>query len=135
MRKRQAFTLVEMLVAMALTLFVMAILSQCFVTSLEVFSQLKGIGDMQDGIRVTTNALRADLSLPHFEGGKRMSDGDFWNNPQRIGFNGLLVDSATREGFFHIRQGGIPGIDAGSKFEGQDADALESFRAANHMIF
>ena len=39
-RSRQAFTLVEVLVAMALTMFVMVILSQAFVAGLDTFSVL-----------------------------------------------------------------------------------------------
>src|SRR5439155_10425507 len=45
-QKRQGFTLVEMLVAMALTIFIMVIMSEAFVAGLETFRQLKAIGDM-----------------------------------------------------------------------------------------
>jgi prepilin-type N-terminal cleavage/methylation domain-containing protein len=68
---RRGFTLVEMMVAMALTVFVMVILSQCFVAGLETFSGLKAIGDMQEQLRTATNMLRADLSADHFEGKRR----------------------------------------------------------------
>ena len=66
MRKRQGFTIVELLVAMALTLFTMAILSQAFVTSLEVFSQLKGIGDMEAGFGGGFVKARAELGVSAF---------------------------------------------------------------------
>src|ERR1700676_542928 len=72
--ERAAFTLVEMMVAMTLTIFVMVILSQCFVQGLETFSGLKAIGDMQEELRTATTLLRADLSLDHFEGKRRLSD-------------------------------------------------------------
>jgi prepilin-type N-terminal cleavage/methylation domain-containing protein len=84
--KRQGFTLVEMLVAMALTLFIMVILSQAFITGLDTFSKLKGIGDMEETLRVATSNLRNDLALDHFEGKRRMSDPTFLALPPRQGF-------------------------------------------------
>ena len=42
-RTREGFTLVEMLVAVALTLFIMVLLSQAFAAGLEAFRHLKGI--------------------------------------------------------------------------------------------
>src|SRR4029077_20779351 len=91
--RRAAFTLVEMMVAMTLTVFVMVILSQCFVQGLETFSGLKAIGDMQEELRTTTNLLRADLSADHFEGKRRLSDP--WAN---------LTSEKIREGFFAMGQ-------------------------------
>lgn len=112
---RPGFTIVELLVAMALTLFVMTILSQAFVTSLETFSGLKGIGDMDAGLRTAATMLQYDLQQDHFETGRKLSDTDFWNAP-------------VREGFFHIRQG------SGSVVEGKDGDYLWSYRATNHIL-
>src|SRR5260370_42681396 len=98
---RQGFTLVELLVAMALTIFVMLILTQAFVVSIDLFSGLKGIGDMQENLRAGANSLRFDLTQNHFEGMRRPSD------------TTILVQP-PREGFFVIYQG------APSTFEGQD---------------
>jgi prepilin-type N-terminal cleavage/methylation domain-containing protein len=89
--KRQGFTLVEMLVAMALTMFIMVILSQAFITGLDTFSQLKGIGDMEEELRVVTSNLRADLTLDHFEAKRRLSDATF-------------LSTLPRQGFFRIYQ-------------------------------
>jgi prepilin-type N-terminal cleavage/methylation domain-containing protein len=89
--KRQGFTLVEMLVAMALTLFIMVILSQAFITGLDSFSQLKAIGDMEETLRVATSNLRNDLTLDHFEGKRRMSDPTF-------------LAMLPRQGFFRVYQ-------------------------------
>ena len=88
MRQRSGFTLVEMMVAMALTIFVMVILSECFILGLETFSGLKAVGDMQEELRTTTTLLRADLSLDHFEGKRRLSDpvANFTNERIREGF-------------------------------------------------
>src|SRR5260370_14754015 len=101
--KRQGFTLVEMLVATALTLFIMVILSQAFITGLDTFSQLKGVGDMEETLRVATNNLRGDLNLDHFEGKRRMSDPAF-------------LASLPRQGFFRVYQ------QTQSWFEGTDLD-------------
>src|ERR1700736_85000 len=95
--RRSGFTLVEMMVAMTLTIFVMVILSQCFVQGLETFSGLKAIGDMQEELRTATTLLRADLSQDHFEGKRRLSD-------PRVN----LASDRIREGFFVVGQGYPP---------------------------
>src|SRR6266849_6045380 len=73
-RTRAGFTLIELMVAMALTLFIMVILSQAFVTALETFSGMKAIGDMQQQLRTAEVMLRDDLSQDHLEGKRRLSD-------------------------------------------------------------
>src|SRR5580765_3805274 len=91
--KRHAFTLVEMLVATALVMFIMLILSEAFVAGLEAFRTLKGIGDMEERLRAAALILRTDLQADHFESGVRLSDAAFWRqgNP--------------RQGFLNITQG------------------------------
>ncbi len=106
--ERRGFTLIEMLVAMALTLFVMVIISQAFVTALETFSGLKGIGDLQGNLRVASTLLRSDLALDHFDGKKKLSDGNITIDP-------------PREGFFALRLGR-------SASEGTDADGMPCYR-------
>src|SRR6266498_1920925 len=87
MQQRQGFTLVEVLVAMALTIFIMVILSQCFVAGLETFRQLKAIGDMESNMRTATTVLRSDLAADHFESKRRLSDVPFWiQGPPRMGY-------------------------------------------------
>src|SRR5262245_23261379 len=107
--KRNAFTLIEMLVAMALTLFVMVIISQAFVTALETFSGLKGIGDLQYNLRTATSLLQSDLAQDHFEARRRLSDPN-------------IVTETPREGFFFVRLG--PTVS-----EGNDADGMPCLRA------
>jgi prepilin-type N-terminal cleavage/methylation domain-containing protein len=109
--RRAGFTLVEMLVAMALTIFIMVILAQAFVTGLETFRQLKGLGDMQEGLRTALTRLQADLRADHFEAGRRLSDTNFW------------LDGQPRMGFVRIVQ------NRPSTFEGNDTDGLPSWRA------
>jgi hypothetical protein len=71
---RAGFTLVELLVALALTIFIMAILSEAFVKGLEVFRGVKALGDMESKLRTAATLLRRDLAAPHFEGNKRLSE-------------------------------------------------------------
>lgn len=113
---RLAFTLVEMLVAMALILFIMVILSEAFVAGLESFRQLKAIGDMEERLRAATIEIRRDLNADHFEGRRRLSDPNFWNVP-------------VREGFFRIYQGAPTHFE-----EGKDSDNNPSFRAWTNRL-
>jgi type II secretory pathway pseudopilin PulG len=93
MRPRRGFTIVELLVAAALIMFMMLIISQAFVIGLDSFRRLKAIGDMNERLRGVANQMRADLAADHFEGKKRMSDPYFWDQ------------GPPREGFFRIWQG------------------------------
>ena len=113
--RRAGFSLVELLVAMALILFIMGILSQAFVTAIDVFRNLKGLGDLQDNLRAGANQFRFDMSQDHFEGKRRTSDPTFTSVP-------------PREGFLRIYQG------AGSTLEGNDGDNMPSYRATNHIL-
>jgi hypothetical protein len=105
-----------MMVAMALIVFIMAILSQAFVAATTSFRDLKAAADMAERLRSVTTLLRRELAADHFEGKKRLSSPQFWN------------DGPPREGFFRIYQGG-PSVD-----EGADADGLHSYSAINHVL-
>src|SRR5262245_15307876 len=61
------FTLVELLVAMALIVLVMAILSAAFSIGLTSFSELKSIGDMSESLRTASSRMRLDLAANHLE--------------------------------------------------------------------
>ena len=85
--RRQGFTLVEMMVSLALVLFIMVILTQAFQAGLESFRLLKGVGDMEDNLRSVATILRRDLAADHFEGKRRISDESFWSiGPPREGY-------------------------------------------------
>lgn len=114
--RRQAFTLVEMLVSLALVLFIMVLLSQALSTGLETFRQLKSTGEMEGKLRMAGQILRQDLKLDHFEGKRRLSDPSFW------------TQGPPREGFFHIEQG------SPSTVEGVDGDGIPSYYAINHRL-
>jgi type II secretory pathway pseudopilin PulG len=116
MRRRQAFTLVEMMVSMALVLFVMVLLAQAFSAALETFRQLKAVGDLEERSRTVTTLLKRDLAADHFEGRRRLGDSNFF------------LAGPPREGFFRIWQG------TASQQEGVDADGNPTYRVTNNYL-
>jgi prepilin-type N-terminal cleavage/methylation domain-containing protein len=60
-RARRGFTLVELLNALALIVFIMSLLSQAFVQGLQRFSQLKGVGDLAEPLLTAGQALNAEI--------------------------------------------------------------------------
>jgi hypothetical protein len=122
---RRGFTIVELLVAAALIMMIMYILSSCFAAALEAFRKMKAIGDMQEKLRATTTVLRNDLYADHFDRvasfqgfGPRVSDqklaDPLWQPPT--------------DGFFRIWQGSTGAI------EGVDTDGNPSTRAVDHIL-
>jgi len=105
---RRAFTLVEMLVATALVMFIMLILSEAFVAGLNAFRTLKGIGDMEERLRAATTAIRADLTPDHFDGKHRLSDPMFWNTGFREGFINITQGFFVTAGVSDIPPAGTP---------------------------
>src|SRR5438876_7912683 len=97
-QRRHGFTLIEILVALALTLFILIILTQAFVAGADTFRTLKAVGDLNSSLRVTTNMLRADLSADHFGGKRRLSDSKFWTT---------LYNGPPDQGYFYLEQGSI----------------------------
>jgi prepilin-type N-terminal cleavage/methylation domain-containing protein len=130
MRRRQGFTLVELLVAMALILFIMAILSQAFVSATNTFRNLKAVGDMASKLRAVTQLLQRDLAADHFEGKKRLSNPYFWQN------------GPPQQGYFQVWQGSAPSnvvtvLPAPPNpcfIEGTDLDGVGSYRTVNHTL-
>src|SRR5947208_2912204 len=92
---RQAFTLVELMVAMALIIFIMYILAEAFAAGASAFRNLKGVGDMNQRLRSASTVLRKYLLASHFENRKRLSDVDFWQDgPPLQGFLRIVQSSA-----------------------------------------
>ena len=120
-RTRAGFTLIELMVAMALTLFIMVILSQAFVTALDTFSGMKAIGDMQYNLRTAMVMVRDDLSQDHFEGKRRLSDLTVTNSVE-------LGAHHPQAGFFAMRRPTVP-IGEGA------ANGIVSFRAVDQVIY
>jgi prepilin-type N-terminal cleavage/methylation domain-containing protein len=127
---RPAFTLVEMMVAMALCLFIMAIISQAFGAATKTFSTMRTAGQMQDKLRMGTSIIRRDLAASHFDGpfvagrnGPRVGD-------QRLDQVGYVP---PKKGFFQILQGGPSILEplVNPQFDGEQ---LASSRATNHSL-
>lgn len=91
--RRQGFTLVELMVAAALIVFIMSILSEAFVASSKVFTDLKAAGDLAERLRTATAVMRKYLGTDHFEGKRRLSDSTFWQY------------GPPQEGYFCVYQG------------------------------
>jgi len=122
--KRSGFTLIEMLVAMALTLFIMVIVTTAFITGLETFRQLKAIGDMNESIRQASIRLRTDLQAQHFEGKRHLGDPAF------------VSQGKVRYGFVRVEQPTKKSPTAGAPYldEGVDLDGMPSARAFDHVL-
>ena len=129
--RRGGFTIVELLVAMALIMFMMAILSTAFVAAGKAVRDLKAAGDLAERLRQASGILRRDLAADHFEGKKRLSGPNFWD------------DGPPREGFFRLYQGSPPGS-ADYVREGVDPSELQivdptwrlldTYRATDHAL-
>src|SRR4051794_611441 len=127
MRRRKAFTITELLVAMALIVFIMYILAEAFSAGSSAFRNLKAIGDMNEKLRTTSQTLRKYLQSDHFDGKRRLSDPDFWK------------DGPPREGFLRIYNGSAPSLlkyDPTMPYtiEGYDLDGNDSYRAVDHAL-
>lgn len=128
MRRRQGFTLVELMVSMALIIFIMAILSEAFSASSKAFRDLKAVGEMNRRLRTATTLLRRDLGSDHFEGKKRLSDATFWaNGPPHDGFFRVWQGSPTGGGVNVVE-----GDDVGGT--GSPPYVFPSFRSVDHML-
>src|SRR4051794_35510351 len=100
-RRRAGFTLVEMLVATALVLVIMLIITQAFASASKTFTTVRAAGDMQTRLRTGINIARKDLGADHFgppygsaRGGPHLSD-------QRLDQPGW---GPPRAGYFEFRQ-------------------------------
>jgi type II secretory pathway pseudopilin PulG len=64
-RTRAGFTLVELLVAAAVCVLIMAVLATAFSLGIDTMRQMKSSGDMMDQLRGAATALKADLKAYH----------------------------------------------------------------------
>jgi type II secretory pathway pseudopilin PulG len=124
---RAAFTLTEMLIATALTLLIMVILTSAFQVGLDTFRKLKIAGDLQERLRAASISLRADLAAPHFgdpdnkeSRGTRLSE---YNVLDAVNWK------ASSQGFVKIVAPAASAIQ-----EGNDGDGNPSSRANGHVL-
>jgi len=74
----------------------LSIMSQAFVIATGVMQGLKEVADMQEKIRPAITLLQRDLGANHFEGSKKLSDPEFWDNgPPKEGYFMLWQDKAN----------------------------------------
>ena len=116
---RNAFTLVELMVAMALIILMLSIMSQAFVIATGVMQGLKEVADMQEKIRPAITLLQRDLGANHFEGSKKLSDPEFWDNGQ------------PKEGYFMLWQDKANDVAEGTI---NNVTFSQSAALANHML-
>jgi hypothetical protein len=128
MRRRTGFTITELLVSLALVIFIMSILAEAFSEGLGTFRSLKAIGDMNEKLRSASTTIRRYLAADHFEGKKRLSDPNFWK------------DGPPREGYLRVYHGSAAVAAAGATaatanvYEGNDPDGVPSYRSTDHAV-
>ena len=120
---RYAFTLVELLVSMALILIMLSIMSQAFVIATTTMQGLRDAVEMQEKVRPVLALLQRDLGAYHFEGSKKLSDPDFWKN------------GPPDQGYFMVWQESPYDSFEGTTVEGNDGVKFSrSASLANHML-
>lgn len=67
-RGRRGFTLVEMLVSVALCMFIMLILTGSFQSGIDAFRILRSTGQMAEKLRIASAVIRRDVASQHFDG-------------------------------------------------------------------
>jgi hypothetical protein len=112
MRRRTAFTITELLVSMALIVFIMSILAEAFVEGLKTFRSMKAIGDMNARLRTAAGMIKDDLIADHFDNKRRTSDLGFWlQGPPQEGFLRLWHGSPFGSATF-FTEGNVDSIDS-----------------------
>jgi prepilin-type N-terminal cleavage/methylation domain-containing protein len=76
---RRGFSLVEMLVVLAITALVLSLLASAYVMELRAIRSAKGLIEMDEQLTAAERQIRYYLRLPHFEGNRRVSEiGSSW---------------------------------------------------------
>lgn len=98
---RMGFTLTELMVALALIIFIMSILSAAFGAASKAVRDLKAAGDLAERLRGILSLMRRDLAARHLD-----------HPPRRLGDGTWLTQmQPTSQGFFRIWQEGRPFYD------------------------
>jgi prepilin-type N-terminal cleavage/methylation domain-containing protein len=150
MRRRRGFTLVELMVSLALIVFIMAIISEAFAMATKTFSDLKGAGDLAEKLRTTTAILRHWLSAQHCvtnsgvgpssaQWNPSLSQPPFWwPTPTTAGPPYAL----PIQGYFRIYQGTglgtapntLEGSDSTFTFPSTPPSPFPTYRVVNHAL-
>jgi len=144
--RRTGFTLVEMMVATALILFIMAIIGQMLGHGTKTFTQMRTAAALSERNRTGINLLRKDLWADHFEGPYGTAGGPHLVD-QRLDLPGYRPPF---RGYFELQQqtrslyepGGIykpfgtqfPPASPATPRPYTDAEGLFSTRSATHRM-
>lgn len=130
-RTRRGFTLVELLVAAAMMILGMWLLSWVYQQGLESFRQARAQSELTNQQRMVTSVLTRDLTAAHFtddstkpNNGRRLSD-------QTKGWIDGTGYTPPLGGFF--RAGSFPPDGTNNIWEGNDSIA-DSSRSTNHFL-
>lgn len=118
-RARRGFTLVELMVAAAVCVLIMAILASCFQMGIDTMRHLKSTGDMAENLRAASTVIRRDLRAEHFPRDPNAQNG----TGTRV--SDLAFDAGAGRpvgGFFRVRS-------TAPVFEAADAFNIGSTRA------
>lgn len=130
---RGGYTLVEMMVAAAVSILIMVILTGAFQSGLDTFRKLRVQGNSMERLRSARTTLGDDLASPHFRAtANGESPLDYVSGQDLTKFQSSWTPPS--EGFFRIWQG--PDPDSGLPFlpEGTDNGNLLFARARTHGL-
>src|SRR5262245_8944599 len=96
-RRGQGFTLPELLVSLALIIFIMSIIASAFGAAGKLVSDMRAAYSLAERLRGVMSLLRKDLSQQHLD-----------NTPRRLGTSSWVPVNASNKGFFRILQLGRP---------------------------
>jgi hypothetical protein len=139
-RTRAGFTLVELLVAAALSMVIMLIIGFAMQKCIESFRTMRAVSQLQERLKSVHLALKRDMESEHFVPSTAPNGASFSGvklSQQRLD---LAIWQPPNEGFFSIMQGQSVGGDPlnpgpwPSIFEGRDSDGLPSTRAVTHSL-
>jgi hypothetical protein len=122
---RSAFTIVELLVAAALSMVIMLIIGICFQKSIDTFRTLRSVSQLQEKLKSAHLVLKRDLEAEHFGNTGVPAFNGVKLSQQRLDLTGWAPPT---EGFFCIMQG-TTGI-----VEGNDSDLVPATRAVTHSL-
>lgn len=128
-KTRAGYTLVEMLVAAAVAIGLMVIITGAFSHGLSTFSKLKAQGTLMERMRATSSVVREDLTTIHFLRGTA-TEYLAEEQPHTVGF------TPPPNGYFRIWQGAMPNnaFNNPFEFEGSDPEGINYCRATTHML-
>jgi len=127
--RRGGFTLVEVLVAAALTVLVMAILATAFQRGMSTFSHLKSVVTLSEQLRSAESVIRRDLEATHLE----RETGE----PVRVSDPSLNSQAwtAPNRGFFEVINTNTNSPTASAEFVDEGAEeGVRSYRVTGHSL-